>query len=252
MDRAKEAIQVSFSDQRKYKRVFEIIDKRWDSKLHSPLHAAGLVLNPELFYDNEERILGDEPLWNGYYECIEKLIPEESVQDKITEQFSIYRNAEQLFGKNMAIRQRKTKSPGERIHTKKRNKLTLKRLNDLVFIKYNRTLRRRYNARNVIDPISLDSIDHANEWLTGVPEDHADEEVFEETSDFTWGDVAEARRIGERIYGLRGSTSTSSSQRKGKEAATLSLVDEEEEVEEDDEQYNNDSGIQEFDNLVEE
>nr|XP_009620514.1 uncharacterized protein LOC104112332 [Nicotiana tomentosiformis] len=78
MDRAKEAIQVSFSDQGKYKRVFEIIDKRWDSKLHSPLHAAGLVLNPELFYDNEERILGDEPLWNGYYECIEKLIPEES------------------------------------------------------------------------------------------------------------------------------------------------------------------------------
>ncbi|XP_019234971.1 PREDICTED: uncharacterized protein LOC109215374 [Nicotiana attenuata] len=269
IDRAKEAIQASFSDQRKYKRVFEIIDKRWDSKLHSPLHAAGLVLNPELFYDNEERILGDEPLWNGYYECIEKLIPEESVQDKITEQFSIYRNSEQLFGKNMAIRQRKTKSPVEwwkqyghstpdlqkfaiKIHTKKRNKLTLKRLNDLVFIKYNRTLRRRYNARNVIDPISLDNIDDANEWLTGVPKDHADEEVFEDTSDFTWGDVAEARGIGERIYGLRGSTSTSSSQRKGKQAATLSLVEEEDEVEEDDEQHNNDSGIQEFDNLVEE
>ncbi|XP_019251134.1 PREDICTED: uncharacterized protein LOC109230057 [Nicotiana attenuata] len=242
IDRAKEAIQASFT---------------------------GLVLNPELFYDNEERILGDEPLWNGYYECIEKLIPEESVQDKITEQFSTYRNAEQLFGKNMAIRQRKTKSPIEwwkqyghstpdlqkfaiKIHTKKRNKLTLKRLNDLVFIKYNRTLRRRYNARNVIDPISLDNIDDANEWLTGVPEDHADEEVFEDTSDFTWGDVAEARGIGERIYGLRGSTSTSSSQRKGKQAATLSLVDEEDEVEEDDEQYNNDSEIQEFDNLVEE
>ncbi|XP_019263693.1 PREDICTED: uncharacterized protein LOC109241402 [Nicotiana attenuata] len=205
---------------------------------------SGLVLNPELFYANEERILGDEPLWNDYYECIEKLIPEESVQDKITEQFSIYRNAEQLFGKNMAIRQRTTKSPDS---YQKRNKLTLKRLNDLVFIKYNRTLRRRYNARNVIDPISLDNIDDANEWLTGVPEDHADEEVFEDTSDITWGDVAETRGIGERIYGLRGSTSTSSSQRKGKQAATLSLVDEE-----DDEQYNNDSGIQEFDNLAEE
>ncbi|XP_019242058.1 PREDICTED: uncharacterized protein LOC109222111 [Nicotiana attenuata] len=65
IDRAKEAIQDSFSDQRKYKRDFEIIDKRWDRKLHSPLHAAGLVLNPELFYANEERILGDEPLRNG-------------------------------------------------------------------------------------------------------------------------------------------------------------------------------------------
>ncbi|XP_070014415.1 uncharacterized protein [Nicotiana sylvestris] len=191
--------------------------------------AAGLVLNPELFYDNEEKIIGDAKLWNVYIECIEKLIPEESEQDKITEQFSTYRNVEQLFGKNMAIRQRKTKSPAVewwkqyghstpelqkfaiKIHTKKRNKLTLKCLNDLVFIKYNRTLRRRYNDRNIIDPISLDNIDDANERLTGVPEDHADEEVFEETSNFTWDDAAEARGIGERIYGLRGSTSTSSS-----------------------------------------
>lgn len=113
MDRAKEAIQASFSDHRKYKRVFEIIDKRWDGQLHRPLHATGHVLNPELFYDNEERILGDEPLWNGYIECIEKLIPDLSVQDKIKEKFSNYSNAEQLFGKNMAIRQRKMKSPVE-------------------------------------------------------------------------------------------------------------------------------------------
>ncbi|XP_009791712.1 uncharacterized protein [Nicotiana sylvestris] len=225
IDRAKEVIQASFT---------------------------GLVLNPELFYDNEERILGDEPLWNGYYECIEKLIPEESVQDKIIEQFSIYRNVEQLFGKNMAIRQRKTKSTVEwwkqyghstpdlqkfaikvlslTYSYQKRNKLTLKRLNNLVFIKYNRTLRRRYNARNVIDPISLDNIDDANEWLTGVPEDHTDEEIFEDTFDITWGDVAEACGTGERIYGLRGSTSTSSSQRKGKQATTLFLADEEDEV----------------------
>nr|XP_016468074.1 PREDICTED: uncharacterized protein LOC107790635 [Nicotiana tabacum] len=202
MDRAKEAIRDSFSDKKKYKRVFEMIDKRWSSQIHRPLHAAGLVLNPELFYDNEEMIIGDEELWSGNIECIEKLIPEESVQDKITEQFSIYRNVEQLFGKYIAIRQRKMKSPVEwwkqcghstpelqkfaiKTYTKKRNKLTLKCVNDLVFIKYNRTLRHRYNTRNVIDPISLDNIDDANEWITRVPKNHADEEVFEETSDFT-------------------------------------------------------------------
>ncbi|XP_075081470.1 uncharacterized protein LOC107808014 isoform X1 [Nicotiana tabacum] len=111
MDRAKKAIRDSFIDPRKYKRVFEIIDKRWSSQIHHPLHAAGLVLNPELFYGNEEWIIGDEELWNGYIKCIEKLIPEESMQDKITEQFSTHRNVEQLFRKNMAIRQRKMKSP---------------------------------------------------------------------------------------------------------------------------------------------
>nr|XP_016481005.1 PREDICTED: uncharacterized protein LOC107802079 [Nicotiana tabacum] len=225
MDRVKEAIRGSFSDKRKYKRVIEIIDKRWTDQIHHPLHATGLVLNPELFYDNKKRIIGDAKLWNGYVECIEKLIPKESDQDKITEQFSTCRNAEQLFGKktwlldkegrshqlnggsNMAIPLQNYKSLSSKfyIHTKKRNKLTLKHLNDLVFIKYNRTLRRPYNARNIIDPISLDNIDDANEWLTGVPEDHADEEVFEETSNFTWGDVAEAHKIGERIDGLKGS-----------------------------------------------
>ncbi|XP_075098941.1 uncharacterized protein LOC142175839 [Nicotiana tabacum] len=165
----------------------------WNNVIHRPLHAARLVLNPELFYDNEERIIGDEELWSGYIECIEKLIPEESVQDKITEQFSTYRNAEQLLGKNMAIRQRKMKSPVEWWKQYGHSTPELQKF----------AIKRRYNARNVLDPIRLDNIDDANEWLTGVPKDHADEEVFEETFDFTRGDVAEARGIGERIYDLR-------------------------------------------------
>ncbi|XP_075083048.1 uncharacterized protein LOC107787249 isoform X1 [Nicotiana tabacum] len=152
----------------------------------------------------------------------------------------------------------------EHIHTKKRNRLTLKRLHNLVFIKYNRALRRRYNHRNLIDPILLDNIDEANEWLTGVPENCEDEEVFEGDSNFTWGDVAVASGVGENSYGLRGNTLSSSSIRKGKSVATTSrslpLIDEdesdheeeEEGKEEDDEQYEDNRGIQDFDNLEEE
>ncbi|OIT02911.1 hypothetical protein A4A49_56501, partial [Nicotiana attenuata] len=148
------------------------------------------------------------------------------------------------------------------IHTKKRNRLTLKRLHNLVFIKYNRALRRSYNHRNIIDPILLDNIDEANEWLTGVPENCEDEEVFEGDSDFTWGDVAVGSGVGENPYGLRRYTPSSSSIRKGKSVATtsrsLSLIDEEESdheeegEEEDDEQYEDTRGIQDFDNLEEE
>ncbi|XP_055820443.1 uncharacterized protein LOC129889244 [Solanum dulcamara] len=93
----------------------------------------------------------------------------------------------------------------EHIHTKKRNRLELKRLNDLVFIKYNRTLVRRYNARNTIDPILLDNIDNANEWLTRAPQNHEDEEVYEGEG-LTYGDVATASGVEENIYGFRGST----------------------------------------------
>lgn len=77
------------------------------------------------------------------------------------------------------------------------SRLTLKCLNDLVFIKHNRKLRHLYDARNVIDPICLDNIDEVNEWLIGVSKNH--KEVFDGDSNFTWDDVAEASGVEENI-----------------------------------------------------
>ncbi|XP_060190577.1 uncharacterized protein LOC132619807 [Lycium barbarum] len=243
MDKVKESIRKSFSDPHKYAKVFYIIDKRWTDQLYQSLHAAGNMLNPLTFYDNNEMRLLNVKVMKGFYESVAKLVPEEDEQDQIGLQLSAYTNSEGTFGFSMAIRQRKKKSP---VHSKKRNRLTLNHLNDLVFIKYNRTLRRRYNAGNVIDPIALDNIDDANEWLTGV-ENVEDDAIFEGDSELTFGVVAEAMGVEESRYGLRGNIS--SQHRRGKEVATShSLVDE---VEEDDKQYNDD-GVQDFDNLVEE
>jgi len=49
----------------------------------------------------------------------------------------------------------------ERIHTKKRNRLDKKRLNDLVYVQYNLWLRRNQllNKRPDSDPIVLEEID---------------------------------------------------------------------------------------------
>ena len=49
-------------------------------------------------------------------------------------------------------------------------------MNDLVYIKYIRALKRRYNLRDTIDPISMKDIEDSNEWLTGrVEEDELDD-----------------------------------------------------------------------------
>ena len=48
---------------------------------------------------------------------------------------------------------------------KKRNRLAQKRLNGLVFVKYNQKMKTRYDKHDVIDPISLDDIDESNEWV---------------------------------------------------------------------------------------
>ena len=50
MDRAKEAIAKSFREnEEQYKGVFDIIDKRWESQLHRPLHATRHYLNLDFF-----------------------------------------------------------------------------------------------------------------------------------------------------------------------------------------------------------
>ena len=112
VDRAKEAIMAAFEDKSKYKDVFDIIDRRWEVQLHRPLHAAGYYFNPEFFYDHTN-ISGDEEVMTGLYKVIQKMVPEED-QDNIDRQISIYKNAGGLFGFDIAIRNRKKKSPGKK------------------------------------------------------------------------------------------------------------------------------------------
>lgn len=112
MDRAKEAIMAAFDDESRYKAAFEIIDRRWEVQLHRPLHAAGYFFNPEYFYDRPD-ISSDEEIMSGLYKVIEKMVSLED-QDKIDRQISVYKNAGGLFGYDIAVRNRKKKSPGKK------------------------------------------------------------------------------------------------------------------------------------------
>jgi hypothetical protein len=136
------------------------------------------------------------------------------------------------------------------LHTKKRNRLAQSRLNDLVFVKYNRALRRRFLKKDSSDPIILEDIDESNEWLLGRMEDDSDDEiefVFGD-DDLTWEHVARASGANDPSYVTRASrlkdmAGPSSRSDKGKGIASSTgpqsspnvvLVDEEEEEEEND------------------
>ncbi|KAF8380426.1 hypothetical protein HHK36_027912 [Tetracentron sinense] len=85
MDKAKEAIKEALGGQRnvrRYKLVWDIVDKRWNAQLHQPLHAAGYYLNPEFFYKNRQ-IGSCEEVMSGLYDVIERLVPELEIQEKI-------------------------------------------------------------------------------------------------------------------------------------------------------------------------
>ncbi|PIN05784.1 hypothetical protein CDL12_21675 [Handroanthus impetiginosus] len=77
-------------------------------------------------------------------------------------------------------------------------------MNDLVFVKYNRALRRHYNLRDTIDPISLDKLDDSNEWLVGENDrlgENSDEEMFDD--DLTRGHISKASGAEEPAYFTR-------------------------------------------------
>ncbi|KAF8393861.1 hypothetical protein HHK36_020059 [Tetracentron sinense] len=95
MDRAKETIKEAMGGQR-----FE--RRRWNVQLHQPLYAAGYILNLEFYYNNQD-IEPCEDVMKGLYEVIERLIPDLDLQDKIITELAMYRNAEGLFGRPMAI-----------------------------------------------------------------------------------------------------------------------------------------------------
>ncbi|KAL5154280.1 hypothetical protein HKD37_19G053669 [Glycine soja] len=240
MDKEKETIIKSFNNnESKYKDVFAIIDKRWNCQLHRPLHAAVHFLNPEFFYNNTD-LEFDFEVTNGLFDCIKKLVPQFDVQQKILTELHLYKIGVEHFGSEFAMAQRKTHFPTywwrmfvsqtpnlqklaikilsltcsasgcernlsvfEQIHSIKRNRLEHKKLQDLVFVKYNQQLKQRYNARDEIDSISLNDIDVCNEWLVGEMDEDNDNDagndlVFEDDDALNWATVYEASGVGER------------------------------------------------------
>ncbi|XP_021316247.1 uncharacterized protein LOC8064228 [Sorghum bicolor] len=180
---AKREIAVRFdNDEEKYKPIWEIIDKRWDNKLKSPLHLAGYYLNPYYYYPNKTNIEKDGSFRAAVIDCVTTLIDDEDIQDNIIEDLNKYKEQQGSFGHDIATRRRRNKdfnpatwwlnhgtatpnlrllaikilsltcsssacernwSSFESVHTKKRNRLLHDRMRDLVFVKFNSILRQK-------------------------------------------------------------------------------------------------------------
>ena len=113
MDQAKEQIRAAYKDRvTKYGPIWEIIDRRWNTQLHRPIHAAGYFLNPRYHYKVRlgEDLTGE--VKDGLYECLERMVPSESEQLEIHRQISSFTRATGTFGKNLAKIARDMDEPG--------------------------------------------------------------------------------------------------------------------------------------------
>ncbi|KAG6768985.1 hypothetical protein POTOM_024600 [Populus tomentosa] len=107
--RAKETIKKELVKREDYMVYWNIIDHRWEQQWQTPLHAAGFFFNPKFFYSIE----GDmhNKILSRMFDCIERLVPDTEVQDKIVKELTLYKNAEGDLGKKLAIRARGTLLP---------------------------------------------------------------------------------------------------------------------------------------------
>ncbi|XP_075659181.1 uncharacterized protein LOC142629075 [Castanea sativa] len=193
MDKAKENIKARLKNKiSAYIPFTSVIDARWDKQLHSPLHVAGCYLNPGIFF--RPSFKKQKEITKGLLSTITRLVPDPDEQDSLSSQIEAYKKALGDFGMPMAIRQREKLNPVawweqfgndtpelqkfairvlsqccsatgcerawstfEFIHSKRRNRLEHKRLNDLVFVRYNLLLRERNirRTKDYLDPISL-------------------------------------------------------------------------------------------------
>lgn len=122
------------------------------------------------------------------------------------------------------------------LHSKKRNRPAQNHLSDIVFIKYNRALRRQYNIQDITDPISLEEINKSNELLVG----RINVESKEEDGSLPWIDVAKAVEVEKRIYRSRESISKTTKSSSCSSTPIDVEVDSNETVEEDVDNYESD------------
>ncbi|XP_019151198.1 PREDICTED: uncharacterized protein LOC109147966 [Ipomoea nil] len=199
--RAKETIKKELID-KEYLVYWNIIDHRWRHLRRHPLHAAGFYLNPRFFYSTEEDV--QHRIRSLVYDCVEKLVPDPNVQDKIVIETTAYKKAAGEFGRDMAVRARETLLPGEwwsafgggcpnlaqfatRILSqtcslisgkpsrdlsewinRTMNCLEHRRLNDLVLVRSNLRLRGEMNrTQSHMDPIAYENIALAGDWVSG-------------------------------------------------------------------------------------
>lgn len=218
--RAKETIKKEFEEKKEYEVYWNIIDCRWEQLQHHPLHAAGFYLNPKFFYSTEGSIHRHIP--SSVFDCVEKMIPDPKIQDKIMKETTSYHNAAGDFGRNMAMRARETLLPAEWWSTyggacpnlshlalrvlsqtcslmsckpnryyleqidKTKNCLEHQRLTDLVFVQYNLRLRQmavKNREQDAADPISCDIINTSEDWVT------ENEVGLEDTGSADWMNV---------------------------------------------------------------
>ncbi|CAD6261373.1 unnamed protein product [Miscanthus lutarioriparius] len=210
MNHAKERIKLSFNISTKQgllKHIMDIIEKHWVNQMEHPLYGAALYLNPGNFYPlvkaNDDAIIGQ--LRGCFIEVLGRMIPDVETQMKINSNLIAFQTPNMCctfhpvdwwpsYGGRAIELQRLAKRI---MHTKKRNRLLHKRLNDIVFVSYNQKMRTRVQlmrekAGKKYDPLVIEEFDWDNKWADSLHVPIPGARGSDAVNELTWQHVDEA------------------------------------------------------------
>ncbi|CAN7091342.1 unnamed protein product, partial [Brassica rapa subsp. narinosa] len=177
--------------EKNYQPIFRIIDEKMKGRLDSPLHMAAYFLNPFYFY-KDPNIQCDLEVMDGFILCVETFYHGDfEKQDAVVNrEVHLYKSRSASFGRNLAMKGCEEKENFDPIHTKKRNRLDVNRLNSLVYVQFNARL---FNKLKKIRESNVDVIfDDGNEDTVG---DWLVEHVEEMDSDVGFVLTTQAPRV---------------------------------------------------------
>lgn len=113
MDYAKSRIKIALDKKpRLLKKVLGIIERRWETQMEVELYGAALFLNPGRYFEmKENNLVYASQLRMKFNDVLERMVVDTSLVEKISDQADQYDNSRNSFGKQLSIRQRKTKNP---------------------------------------------------------------------------------------------------------------------------------------------
>ncbi|XLS90752.1 hypothetical protein HN51_066760 [Arachis hypogaea] len=231
MTSAKKKIRDAFQGvETSYIPIWDIIDARWGNQLHRPLHAAGYYLNPQIHYSSGFKIAYE--LKKQFYACMERMTGNPDLITKMDVQLEDFKTRKEFFGSKVAQNAIYTQTPAqwwdsyrdqhpelqqfairvlnltcsssgcernwsafEMVHTKRRNRLKAKTMNDVVFVMTNSRLAKKKQTRRSLDyDYSLDELDSDEEWIVA-DEDGEEEDLDALISDPDLNDGASGNRV---------------------------------------------------------
>ncbi|KAI3675421.1 hypothetical protein L1987_85011 [Smallanthus sonchifolius] len=183
MDECKEKIAKNLdNDLSSYKEIWDIIDKKWELQMHRDLHAAAYYLNPQyrwnqlIAYKEKKGLFG----YRGSLATYQTRSPVKWWGEYGDDTPELKAFAIKVLGLTCSASAcERNWSTFNQVHTKRRNRLNTERMNDLVYIMYNKKLRQKFlkgNLKEDDDPLVVDNVLSDDEWIAD-PSDDDDDDI---------------------------------------------------------------------------